>query len=460
MNFAIRLFLAFFIYFITVSTVSAENKNNTINNIDNASTDQSLTLSQCIEKAINQSAAIEEANAKVDEYRARLLEVQSNYYPKLSVMGYLAPMFTVTGDANTGVNRDFSPGAWGPSTHLEALLAMPIYTFGRLEAGEVAAEERLNVERAKLREAQNHVKLEVNKFYYTFLYASTMLPHLKKAEETGKDIQTKAQEFYDKATGKVTKVDLMKLKYADAEIKKYILIAEEAIELSLSALKHTMGLKNSDSLILVEKRMPKPPKKLTLESESALAELAIQKRPEWAQIRHGLNAISSLRQSQRKENKPVIFVAGTIESNWSPTREDTTNPYQYDPYNDLFGGIAVGFKLDLDWKLNKAKLASTNATQREINALKQLAETGIPLQIKKSRSEVVRFHRQVKLSKKARNAANKWVVFSGAAYAAGTGDVKDVLEGIVASLSAKRDYYENMLNYYIAKSELDYATGT
>ncbi|MDH5256771.1 MAG: hypothetical protein OEX07_02145, partial [Gammaproteobacteria bacterium] len=59
-----------------------------------------------------------------------------------------------------------------------------------------------------------------------------------------------------------------------------------------------------------------------------------------------------------------------------------------------------------------------------------------------------------------RNAANKWVVFSGAAYAAGTGEVKDVLEGIVASLSAKRDYYESMLNYYIAKSELDYALGS
>ncbi|MDH5259294.1 MAG: TolC family protein, partial [Gammaproteobacteria bacterium] len=401
-----------------------------------------MSLSQCIDKAINQSAAIEEANAKVDEFRARLLEVQANYYPKLSVMGYLAPMFTVTGDANSKIERDFSPGAWGPSTHLEALLAMPIYTFGRLEAGENAAKERLDVEKAKLREAQNHVKLEVSKFYYTYLYASTMLPHLKQAEETGGDIQKKAQEYYDSASGKVTKVDLMKLRYADAEIKKYILIAEEGIALSMSALKHTMGLSDSYNLVLDKQALPKPPKIIKLDSVTTLTELAIQNRPEWSQIRHGLKAISSLRQSQRKANKPVIFVAGTIESNWTPTRDDTTNPYQYDPYNDLFGGVAVGFKLDLDWKLNKAKLASINATQREVNALKQLAETGIPLQITKSRSEVTRFHQQINLSKKARNAANKWVVFSGAAYAAGTGEVKDVLEGIVASLSAKRDYYE------------------
>ena len=420
---------------------------------------QPLTLLQCIEVAINKSASVEQANAKIDEYRARLLEVQANYYPKLSIMGYLAPMFSVTGDATSEIKRDFSLGAWGPSTHLEALLAMPIYTFGRLEAGENAAKERLNVEKAKLREVQNHVKLEVNKFYYTYLYASTMLPHLKQAESTGQEVLEKAQELYDQATGKVTKVDLMKLMYADAEIKKYILAAEEGIELSLSALKHTMGLAEETKLRLDNTKIPRAPKKLNLKSEVELAEIAIESRPEWAQIRHGQNAVKLLRQSQRKANKPIIFVAGTFESNWTPTRDDTDNPYQYDIYNDLFGGVAIGFKLDLDWKLNKSKLASINATQREVNALEQLATTGIPLQIKKSRSEVVRFHQQVKLSKKARKAANKWVIFSGAAYAAGTGEVKDVLEGIVASLSAKRDYYENTLNYYIAKSELDYSLG-
>lgn len=420
---------------------------------------EKLDLQQCIDIALRYSAAVEIANAKIDEYRARLLEVQSNYYPKLSMMGYLAPMFTVEGDINSEIERDFSLGAWGPSTHLEALLAMPIYTFGRLEYGELAAKERLEVEKAKLREAENHVKLEIKKFYYTYLYASTMLPHLLDAEEMGKDIQEKAQAFYDSASGKVTKVDLMKLRYANAEINKYILIAKEGVALSLAALKHTMGLEDSVVLSLKKKKIPKPKRKLILSSEENLINTAIENRPEWAQIRHGIKAVTALKQSQRMANKPIIFVAGTIESNWSPTRDDTTNPYHYDPYNDLFGGVAVGFKLDLDWKLNRAKLASIKATKREVDGLQRLAETGIPMQIKKSYSETQRFHSQVKLAKKARKAANKWVVFSGAAYAAGTGEVKDVLEGIVASLTAKRDYYESILNYNIARSELDYAIG-
>jgi len=419
-----------------------------------------LGLEQCIGIAIDQSASVDEARANINEYRSRLAEVQANYYPKLSLLGYVAPMFTVRGDASTtDVDRDFSLGSWGPSTHLEALLAMPIYTFGRLEAGELAAKARLDVEKSRLRETQNHIKVEVSKFYYTHLYAATILPHLVKAKDRLIEIQEKAQEFYDSASGKVTKVDLMKLRFADSEIKKYILLAEEGKELSLSALKHTMGLEDSASLLLNKEKIPKPPKTLSLESETEMLDIAKNNRPEWEQIRFGLKAVSELRKSEQLSNRPVLFVAGTLESNWTPTRDDAKNPYHNDPYNDLFGGVAIGLKLDLDWALRKSKIDAANAKFQQVNAMKKLAVTGIPLQIKKSRSEVIRFNKQINLSKKAVKASNKWIIFSGAAYSSGTGEVKDVLEGMAAMLAAKRDYYEGMLNYYIAFSELNYALG-
>ena len=420
---------------------------------------QNLNLEQCIAIGTEKNASVDEANANIEEFRARLAEVQANYYPKLSVLGYVAPMFSVTGDASTNdVDRDFGLGSWGPSTHLEALFAMPIYTFGRLEAGELAAKSRLDVEKSRLREAQNHVKVEVSKFYYSYLYAATILPHLTKAKDRIIEIQEKAQELYDEATGKVTKVDLMKLRFANTEIQKYILLADEGKTLALAALKHTMGLDNNASLTLLDKKIKKPGK-INLADEETLVQQAIENRPEWEQIRAGLKAVAALRKSEQLSNRPVIFVAGTLESNWSPTRDDAKNPYHYDPYNDLFGGVAIGFKLDFDWALQKAKVDAANATMQQVNAKKKLAVTGIPLQIMKSRSEVIRHGKQIKLSRKAVKASNKWIVFSGAAYASGTGEVKDVLEGMAAMLSAQRDYYEGMLNYYVAVAELNYALG-
>lgn len=251
----------------------------------------------------------------------------------------------------------------------------------------------------------------------------------------------------------------MKLKYADAEINKYTLIAEEAKTLALAALKHTMGLNSSHPLQLTDKKIPKPPKTISLAEEDELIEIAKLNRPEWEQIRYGLQAVTELRKSERLSNRPIMFIAGTVESDWTPTRDDSKNPYHYDPYNELFGGVAIGLKLDLDWALRKSKIDAANAKLQQVNAKKKLAVTGIPLQIKKARSEVLRFSQQIGLSRKAMKATNKWIVFSAAAYSSGTGEVKDVLEGMAAMLSAKRDYYESMLNYYIAFAELNYALG-
>ncbi len=419
-----------------------------------------LNLQQCIDVALIHSAQVAQANANIEEYRARLSEVQANYYPKLSMLSYVAPMFTVIGDASTpDVERRFDLGSWGPSTRLEALLAMPIYTFGRLEAGENAAKARLDVEMSRLREAENHVKVEVTKFYYTHLYAQTLLPHLNRADIRLSEITEKAEELYAESSGKVTKVDLTKLAYAETEIKKYKFIAEEGAALALSALKHSMGLADSMNLTLENKKIPKPSFNTKFDDLDTMIEVAKNNRPEWEQINAGLAAASALRTSEKLANRPVVFVAGSFEANWSPTREDAVNPYQYDPYNNIFGGVAIGLKLDLDWALQKSKIDAANAKLMQVNALKKLAITGIPLQIKKARSDVMTQQETIQLSRKARKAASKWVLFSAAAYTSGTGEVKDVLEGMAATLKAKRDYYEGILNYYIALAELNYALG-
>ena len=161
---------------------------------------QALTLEQCIEVALTNNANVQEAGASIEEYRALLSEVQSNYYPKLSVLGYVTPMFTVEGSAlQPNVNRKYDLGSWGPSTRLETLLAMPIYTFGRIEAGENAARARLEVEKSRLREAQNLLKVEITKFYYSHLYAKTMIPHLEAAQSLLLEVEEKANELYEES---------------------------------------------------------------------------------------------------------------------------------------------------------------------------------------------------------------------------------------------------------------------
>ena len=62
-----------------------------------------LTVEQCVQIALENNARIEEAQAKVEEFEARLAEVQSIFYPKLWGLGFVAPMFSVDFNATEEV---------------------------------------------------------------------------------------------------------------------------------------------------------------------------------------------------------------------------------------------------------------------------------------------------------------------------------------------------------------------
>lgn len=423
-----------------------------------AATAERLTVEQCVEVAIGGNADIEVARAKVRGWRARLAEVESIHYPKLEAMTFLAPMFTVRGSAlDRDVERDFSPDAWGPYTHLEAQLAWPIYAFGRIQDGKDAARHRTHVEEAQVRIVQHTVALEVRKLYYTHLYARSMLPALDLGIEVLETALEKGREMYEEATGDVTQADLAKLEYGKAELTRLRRVASDGAALALKALEHTMGRPAVGALVLVDERLPP-----SVEAPPPLAEalqIAAERRPEWDQLHHGEQAALSLESAEILANAPVVFAAGQLEWDWAPTRDGSDNPYHYDEYNELFGGVAVGLLWNFDPAMASAKAEGARALQDEVAALRRFAQTGIPLQVRQAHEAVLRNVDAVKLTKQGEKAAKKWMTFAGAAYRTGTGEARDVLEGLVAFLSARRTRYETLRDYHIAQAELLYTTG-
>jgi outer membrane protein len=417
-----------------------------------------LNADECVAIALKRSATIQEAEAKVRGYEAVLAEVESVYYPKLTGLAYLAPMFRVRGDANSFQRQWRSVDDWGPYTHLQAVLAQPLYTFGRAEAGERAATERIAVERARVREAELVLVLEIKKLYYARLFALSMTPALDSAAGTVREALEKGQESFDAGTGEVTQVDLMKLTYARSEVAKYQYEAQYGAALALSALKHTMGMRDDELLELADERLPD----LSDADGASLPELfreAADKRPEWQQLTHGKRAAQSLADSERLAVAPVLFAAGQLTFDWTPMRQDQANPYVYDIYNQIMGGVAIGLMFNLDPALAVAKTKGAEALLAELEALGRFAETGIPLRVRKAAGDVQRCRREVELSDDGVRATKKWMTFAAAQYLTGTGEARDLLEGLVAFLSAKRAFSQALHDYHVSRAELDFAVG-
>jgi outer membrane protein TolC len=422
-----------------------------------------LTVDDCVRVALGGSPKVAEAQARSEQYAARLRQVQALYYPQLLALTYLAPMFTVDKVPGKSLAEDFKRQwsdvrDWGPYYHFEALVVMPIYTFGRLSRGEDAARHRHQVEEARVREARNVLAMEVRKLYYVYLYTRSIQRPLDSAGKLIKEALTVAREKFDRGTGEVTLPDVMKLTYFDSELEKYRLQASEGSKLALAALRHTMGLPDGASLTLADNRLPKE----YAEGDQTLAQLINQSsraRPEWAQIRQGKLAALSLEAAERLAYAPVVFVGGSFEYDWAPTRADTSNPYLNDQYNDLAGGVAVGLRFEFNLLEPAARADEAAAKRREVEALERFAATGIPLQVRKAHNQKQEYRNLVKLSRKGVKATRKWMVFAGAAFLTGTGEARDLLEGAGAYVQALQSYFEQLKNFYIADAELRLAVG-
>lgn len=419
-----------------------------------------LSVDECVLIAIGGSPEIEQAQAKVRALQARLAEVESVYYPKVDATLWVAPNYTVEGSALEPEVRTHWEHIedWGTTVHLDGRVVQPLWTFGRSAAGEEAAGERIEAERARVREAQVKVAYQVRRLWYDRLYALSLIPAFESALDTLHEAERLAEEQYEAGTGDVTLPDRMQLRYGVTELEKALRNARDGAELATWALAHTMGLAHDARLAFTEERLPPVPEG-ALPGLPTLWALARAKRPEWAQAHHGARAATAWRLAEARANHPVLFAAAQLEVDWTPTRTDATNPYHYDKYNGITGGVAIGLKWDFDPALAAAKAHGAGATEDEVAALTRLAETGIPLQVRKARQELEKARAIAALATEGATATRKWVTFAAAAYNAGTGEARDVLEGVGAHARAQRDRYEAIRNYHVARAALDQALG-
>ncbi|MEO0811958.1 MAG: TolC family protein, partial [Myxococcota bacterium] len=345
-----------------------------------------------------------------------------------------------------------------PYANFEAVLTQVVYTFGRAAAGQRAAEYRIDVEKARVREARNLVAQEIRRLYYSYMFTASVQPALVQAREVLDKAIERAQDIYESATGEVSFADLSRLKFARIEVDKLEVLLRTAAHVLEAALKHTMGLPDVTEISFAETRLPRiendePP------ALEALVRRALDNRPEWKQLAAGQSGLLALEEAELKANLPVLGIAGQIEASWTPTRTNNTNPYLRDPYNEFSGGLALALLFDLDPERTLAKADAARAQHEGLVALERFATTGIPLQVKQARADLMRFQRVAELSQDGIKITRKWLTFAATGYETGASTARDLLEGLAAYLESKRAYYDGLRSYHIADAELRFALG-
>jgi outer membrane protein TolC len=424
-----------------------------------------MTMDDCVRVAIGEgNGQVIEAKGKVREWEGRVREVESTYFPKLIGLTYLAPMYGVSNVRQSSFEAPpdayvYDLNKWGPYFKLQAILAEPICTFGLYDAGKQAATERAEVEHARLQQTKNYIALQTRQFYLLHLYARSFRPALDLANRLVVEALDKATDEFKSGTDSVTQVDLNKLKFGQIQLQQASVQAEIGAALSLAALKHTMGLPQDADIETADHALPQLPVD-ELDPLQEWIERSAEHRPEVAQLFHGIRAADAFELSEKMSSNPTAFIAVQADVNWLPTWPNLDNPFIWNRWNISTPGAAIGLQFDVDVAKTVARAYGAHGLVQQVEGLKKFASTGIPMEVRKAYDDTIQAAKLTKLNDDESTAGKKWLVFAGASYAAGTGEAKDVLEGLVAYMTAKKAYFDTLNTFFTARATLWYATGS
>ena len=420
-----------------------------------------LDLPGCISLALKQSPQLKASDHEVALAQARLKEARSGRKPRLEVLNFAGAVPEARGDAVNSRDKTTDTDGLGPFDRLEVTLIQPIYTFGKLSAYVDAALHGVEAERAKRKQKRGELIFHVKKLYYSNLLnvdLKNLLTQTNKAFGEAHDTMQAIIEGDRKAPdGKEpAMLDFVKLKVGLAQVSSNLKRITHAEELTRTALKQALGLKDESVLKIKEESLQ------TESSESHdlnfYVDQTFRNRPEWQQLEAGLQAKESLINATRKDYYPEVFVAVPFRYAVAGNRDDQKNPFVSDDFNFVEGGPVVGLR----WQFNFGKSAKVEQAKEEHNILlaqREEARTGFALEIRKAWLAVEEMEEGVTLMRKARGAARALIAGSNAIADMGVQDLEELFEAYGLYTKAESDYLLAIYEYNISLAQLSLKVG-
>jgi outer membrane protein TolC len=418
---------------------------------------QTLSLNDCIARALAKAPELGEAQADIALSSAKLSEAKGYRYPQIDFLGLTGPVPRARGNQIESPDEIDDTDSWTWFERGDATLVQPIYTFGKISHSMSAAKHGIEVEKARQEQKRNEVVLKVKEYYYGVLLARELKQLLTEVRDDLGRARDKANKLLEQNSTNVEEADLFKLDAFSGEVRKYLAEAAKGEALALAALKSRIGLPPQAPLELADERLRRVGDPIAaLDSYVAAAKA---RRPEFRQVSEGLQARSELVAAAKAARYPDIFLGGKLSVAHSEGRDKVTNPWIQDEFNHFWGGIALGLKWKLDFGITTAKVAQEQAQYDRLISTKYFAEENIPLQITKFYDEGMEAATSMEATKGGYENSKKWAVTALANFDFGIGPAKEIFDSLQQYAKMRAAYYQSIYNYNLAVANLSYATG-
>ena len=262
-------------------------------------------LSDCIERALSSAPELGEAQADIELIAAKFDEARANRYPQIDFLVLSGPVPQARGDQVSSPDKIDDTGNLTWFVRGDATLVQPLYTFGKIGENMKAASHGIKAEQAKKESSRNEVVLKVKEYYYGLLLAGETKELLLEVQEDLQKARDEAQKQIDQGSVNVDEMDIDKLDTFAGAVGKYLGEAEKGEALALAALRSRMNLSADAPLELANPRLV--PDERAAAGLQAVLDASAEQRPEYRQIREGLQAREALVKAVRAARYPDFF---------------------------------------------------------------------------------------------------------------------------------------------------------
>ncbi|HLK06953.1 MAG TPA: TolC family protein [Candidatus Angelobacter sp.] len=422
-----------------------------------AQQEEPLSLQQAVAIALERSPQHKAALAETHAAKADVKEAQSFFFPRITfseaatrsndpvyVFGTRLRQSRFTA-ANFALNQLNNPkpignfatrfgGQWNVFDSFST-------TFNARKARELktASAERLA-------RADQVILYRVIQSYYGVLFAKRQVELAEYAAGTAQAVADQSRSRFE--AGTTVESDYLVAQVDVASRQQELVRARNSLALAAAELDLAMGVVADHSYRLTSELAERDLPTASLPESDALA---LKQRSDLKEVAAIMRANDAGLQAARSAYGPRINVFATSELN------------NVSPFSNGSNNWAAGAELQFDIFSGGQKAASVErarANVERMQALKQSAEDGIRLDVRRAYYDYDSAQQMLSVTKTATTQAEEGLRIVTNRYRAGMNTITDVLRAEDATRNARTNYWQAVYHYIVSYASLELATGS
>lgn len=397
---------------------------------------RNMSLEECIKLALLNNPSIQAAISDKEIYKTHIGQAWSAYFPSLSVgTSYTRNRMMMTTFKVPNPVYDLYNI---PAIEINQL----VYDFGKTRAATNIAKKSFEASDNNLQTSINDTIYSVKEAYYNLLFAFQQEQVYADTVANYEAHLEQAKNYYD--IGTKAKIDVITAEYNLGNAKLNLIKSKHNIEIAYAKLNNAMGLPEYADYGVDEKFSLQV---VELDFDK-LIEKAYEMRPELLAAKNRAEASKILIKASKFAFLPDLRIYGSYTSGG-------TSPS--DTYSYQFGG-GLQYQMVNLYKLKK-QVDEAKATYQRDEAQYKEAMQKVHLDVK---SAFINFNNAKESIPVARlallNAKEQHSLASGR-YKTGLSDAIELKDAEITFLNAQLAYYDSLLNYNVALSNLERVVG-